>query len=124
MSLAPLRDTFTDAFAAIGANVYDETPPVVSTPAVFVFPGDPYLQKETIGFGRITVRLQLTAAVAANDNRASLANLETLLLNIFDAMPQGVLILNGASAPSMTQVGPTSLLVSEMTVELVTTTGD
>ena len=124
MSLSTVRDAFTDAFAAIGANVYDYTPPVVSTPAVFVFPADPYLNPETIGQGRITVRLQLTAAVAMLDNQASLGNLEDLLLGIFGAMPQGVRVVNGASAPSMTQVGPTSLLVSELTCEMVTTTGD
>ena len=124
MSLATLRDTFTDAFSAIGAVVYDYTPPVVSTPAVFVFPGDPYMAPETIGLGRLKVTLQLTAAVAHNDNQASLGNLEDLLLGIFNAMPQGVRIIRGASAPSMTQVGPSNLLVSELTVELVTTTGD
>ena len=123
MSFATLRDTFTDAFAAIGANVYDYTPPVVSTPAVFVFPADPYVTLETVGIGRVTVRLQLTAAVAANDNQGALGNLEDLLLGIITAMPQGVR-MGSVSAPSMTQVGPTSLLVSEMTVELVTTTGD
>ena len=123
MSFATLRDTFTDAFAAIGANVYDYTPPVVSTPAVFIFPADPYLTGEFIGNGRVTVRFQLTAAVAHNDNQGALGNLEDLLLGIIGAMPQGVR-MTGATAPSMTQVGPSSLLVSEMTVELVTTTGD
>lgn len=123
MSFATLRDTFTDAFEAIGANVYDETPPVVSTPAVFVFPAEPYIETETIGAGRIKIRFQLTAAVTALDNKAALANLEDLLLGIIGAMPAGVRH-NAISAPAMTQVGPSNLLVSEMTVELVTTTGD
>ncbi len=123
MSFASLRDTFTDAFAAIGANVYDYTPPVVSVPAVFIFPGDPYVTPELIGTGRVTLRFQLTAAVAANDNQGALGNLEDLLIDLIAAMPQGVR-MQPASAPAMTQVGPTNLLVSEMTVELVTTTGD
>lgn len=123
MSFATIRDTFTDAFEAIGANVYDYAPPVVSTPAVFVFPDDPYCTFETIGAGRITLRLRLTAAVAANDNQAALNNLEDLILGMVSAMPTGVRF-DSITAPSMTQVGPSSLLVTEMAVQMVTTTGD
>lgn len=123
MSFATLRDTFTDAFEGLGAAVYDYVPPVVPGPSIFVFPADPYIEPYTIGTGRARVRFQLTACVPANDNQAALANLEDLLIGIYTNMPAGVTGLP-ASAPSMTQVGPSNLLVSELTVELVTTTGD
>lgn len=116
-----VRDALTDAFASIGAVVYDYTPPTVSVPCVFCFAADPYLVVETIGTGRITLRLRLTAAVAMNDNQASLNNIEDLMIDIINAMPSGVRF-ESFSAPSVTQYGVQNLLVSEMTVEVTTQT--
>lgn len=124
MSFATLRDAFTDSFAGLDAAVYDYSPPVVPGPAIFIFPAEPYAEPYAIGTGRIRVRFRLTAAVPHNDNQGALGNLEDLILGILTNLPSGVTTVGGFTAPSMTQVGPSSLLVSELTCELVTTTGD
>lgn len=120
-NFSAVRDALTNAFENQGAVVYDFVPPVVSTPAIFCFPAEPYLVPVTIGTGRVQLRLNLTAAVAMNDNQASLNNLEDLLIKILNNLPSGVTVAS-VGAPSVTQVGPSNLLVSEMTAELVTTT--
>ena len=120
-NFAAVRDALTDAFENQGAVVYDFVPPAISVPAIFCFPAEPYLVPVTIGTGRTQIRLRLTAAVAFNDNQASLNNLEDLLIKILNNLPSGVTI-DAVGAPSVTQIGGGNYLVSEMTAEMVTTT--
>lgn len=118
---APVRDALTDAFAGIGAVVYDYTPPTVSVPCVFVFPSNPYVTFETIGTGRATIRLELTIAVAMNDNQAALNQIESLMIDVVNAMPAGVRF-DSFDRPQVSQYGVQNLLTAQMTVEVTTTT--
>lgn len=119
-NFATARDGLMDAFDGLGFVVYDYTPPVVSTPAAFIFPDDPYIDFTTIGtVTKATLRFRLTAAVANNDNQAALGNLETVICALATHLPQGARV-SAFGAPSITQVGPTSLLVSETSVEITT----
>ena len=120
-NFSAVRDAFTDAFENQGAVVYDYVPPAISTPAIFVFPADPYLVPVTLKPNTVRMNLRLTAAVAYNDNQGSLNNLEDLLIKIINSLPAGV-VLTAVGAPSVTQIGVGNYLVSEMTAELVTTT--
>ena len=119
-NFAAVRDAFTDAFEGLGAVIFDYSPPVVSTPAIFVFPADPYAEIQTIGSAnRVKLRFTVTAAVAANDNQAALNNLEDLMIDIITHLPSGA-VISTFGAPAMTQVGVTNLLVSESTAEVTT----
>ena len=117
------RDAFTDAFAGLTAAVYDYAPPIVPGPSIFVFPDDPYVEFHSINVGRLTLRFLLTAAVPMNDNQGSLVNLEDLVIGIITNLPAGT-VIQSVGAPAVTQVGPSSLLVSEMAVQVTTTLGD
>lgn len=118
MTIQDVRAALMDSLTSVQAALYDQTPPVVATPAVFVFPADPYLDFPRIG--AIHINLRLTAAVAFLDNAAALSNLETLAVAVTNALPNGCAIQSW-SAPSITQVGPSNLLVTEMTVTIPTT---
>jgi hypothetical protein len=87
-------------------------------------PASPYLQPASIGGAgnRINVRFELTAIVGAADNQAALANIEALMLSVFDLLPAGTSINNGWSQPTIQDVSGQQMLTSSITIELVTTT--
>jgi hypothetical protein len=87
-------------------------------------PASPYLTPASIGGAgnRINVRFELTAIVGAADNQAALANIEALMLDTFDELPQGTGIINGWSQPQIQEVSGQQMLTSSLTIELVTTT--
>lgn len=120
MSIADVRETVMDAFAELPANVYDHVPPVVMAPAVFVFPDDPYLEPTTIGSVlRMNCNFRLIAAVAINDTKAALNNLENLCVDVLRNLPDGA-VVGAWDKPSTDQVGPSDLLVSTMTLTVTT----
>lgn len=123
MSFAAARDAVTDVFAAVDAAVYDYVPPMVAGPSIFVFPNDPYVEFRTPGLARVLLNLRLTALVPYIDGQAALENLETLMIDILSVIPSGWQI-GPMSAPSITAVGPSNCLVSEMTVTVATALGD
>lgn len=110
------------SFSGVAAAVYDYVPPTVTTPALFVFPDEPYLEAKTIGSGnvRVAMKLRIVAAVANLDNRAALGNLEDLLVAALAVLPNGC-IASEWDKPSLDAVGPSELLVSTMSVEILTT---
>lgn len=120
-TLADVRANLMAAFGAVGATVYDYVPPVVSTPALFLFPDEPYLDVQNIGSGtvRVSVHFRIIAAVSSLDNKASLGQLEELLVATLAALPNGA-IASQWDKPSIDTVGPSDLLVSTMTIELLT----
>jgi len=86
-------------------------------------PGSPYLTPQVIGGAnnRVNIKFDLTAIVNAADNQAALANIESLMLAVFTALPAGVTI-GSWSQPTVTQVGNAEMLISQVSIELATTT--
>lgn len=121
-NLVTLRTDLADALAAAGRVVYSFPKEQITPPALVLVPSSPYLVPVGIGglSNRINVRFDLTALVAATDNQAALANLETLMLDVFNALPAGTSV-NYWSQPSVQTVANQELLTSEITIELVTT---
>lgn len=120
MSVETVRSDLAEALEGPGWNVYAYPPAVVTPPAVIIVPDEPYLALQ--GLGRrvqVRVRFRVTCAVAALDNPASLAQLERLLVGVYQRVPAGA-SSDTASRPSMTSVGPSDLLTSDLTVEVVT----
>jgi hypothetical protein len=69
---------------------------------------------------RINVRFDLTAIVGAADNQAALANIETLMLAVFDLLPAGSSV-DQWTQPNVITIGSNEMLTSQITIELVTT---
>jgi hypothetical protein len=72
---------------------------------------------------RINVRFDLTAIVGAADNQAALANIETLMLAVFDLLPAGASV-DQWTQPVVVTIGSNEMLTSQLTIELVTTNNE
>ena len=113
---ADIRGAIKTALAGVTANVYDTVPEAPIVPAVMVIPDSPYMEIEMIGKARTRVKLnyRITAAVAYFSNPASLDNLEKLIISILGALSASKYELSTVEQPSVTQVGTTNLLVSDI----------
>lgn len=121
-NLADVRTDIATALSAAGRVVYSFPKEQITPPALVLVPSSPYLIPAGIGGlnNRINVRFDLTALVNATDNQAALANLETLMLDVFGALPAGTSV-NNWSQPTVITVANQELLSSQITIELVTT---
>jgi hypothetical protein len=115
--LSSVRQPLATALASVAGNVYSFVPESVIPPAVLLVPSSPYLEIETIGKSsvRCRVNMTITAAVAYNSNPASLDNIEQLLMSILAIIPAGY-IVGSVERPTVTQVGASTLLVSDINV--------
>ena len=122
--LVTLRNGLASALSAAGRVVYAFPREQITPPALVLVPASPYLSPASIGGAgnRINVRFELTAIVGAADNQAALANMEALMLDTFDALPQGTAIINGWTQPQIQEVSGQTMLTSSLTIELVTNT--
>jgi hypothetical protein len=111
-----IRGAIKTALSAITANVYDHVPEAPIVPAVVIVPDSPYMELETIGKSPVRVKLNytITAAVAYLSNPASLDNLEKLVISILGALNASKYELSTVERPSITTVGTTNLLVSDI----------
>lgn len=121
-NLVTVRKDLADALKAAGRVVYSFPKEAITPPALVLVPSSPYIVPVGIGGlnNRINVRYDITAIVGAADNQAALANLETLMLAVFDLLPSGVSVGNWAQ-PIIITVGSNEMLTSQITIELVTT---
>ena len=111
-----VRGAIKTALAGVTANVYDHVPEAPIVPAVVIVPDSPYMELETIGRSNVRVVLNytITAAVAYLSNPASLDNLEKLVISILGALSASKYELSTVERPTITQVGTTNLLVSDI----------
>lgn len=121
-NLATFRQDLADALSAAGRVVYSFPKEQITPPALVLVPSSPYIVPVAIGGlnNRINVRFDLTALVAAADNQAALANLETLMLDVFGALPSGASVTSWTQ-PDIVEVSGNQLLTSQLQIELVTT---
>lgn len=117
MSIADLRSDLADALSSVTATVYKSVPEAVVPPAVVIVPDSPYLVPNLIN--KATIKLEvnfvLSAAVAYNSNVGSLENLEALVIEVLAALPSGY-VVREIARPTVTQVGASNLLVSDISV--------
>ena len=122
-NLVTTRNAIATSLAAAGRVVLAYPAENITPPALVLVPGSPYMTPQVIGGAnkRVNLRFDLTAIVNAADNQAALANIESLMLSVFTALPSGCTI--GAwSQPTVTQVGNADMLISQVSIELATTT--
>ena len=117
---ADVRGAIKTALAGIVANVYDHVPEAPIVPAVVIVPDSPYMELESIGRANTRVKLNytITAAVAYLSNPASLDNLEKLVISILGALSASKFELSTVERPTITQVGTTNLLVSDIRLSI------
>ena len=122
-NLVTTRNAIASSLAAAGRVVLAYPAENITAPALVLVPGSPYLTPQVIGGAnkRVNIRFDLTAIVNAADNQAALANLENLMLATFTALPAGV-VIGSWSQPTVTQVGNADMLISQVSIELATTT--
>jgi len=115
-----VRGAIKTALAGVTANVYDTVPEAPIVPAVVIVPDSPYMELETIGRANVRVKLNytITACVAYFSNAASLDNLEKLTISILSALSASKYELSTVERPSVTQVGTTNLLVSDIRLSI------
>jgi hypothetical protein len=115
--LSSVRQPLATALASVSGNVYAFVPESVIPPAVVCIPNSPYLEIETIGKSsvRCKVNLTISAVVAYNSNPASLDNIEQLVMSILAVIPNGY-IVGEVERPTVTQVGASTMLISDINV--------
>jgi len=115
--LSQVRQPLTTALAGVAGNVYSFVPESVIPPAVVVVPDSPYLELETISKSAIRTKINMTisVAVAYNSNPASLDNIEQLILSVLAVIPAGY-IVSSVERPTVTTVGASTLLISDVRV--------
>ena len=111
-----VRGAIKTAFAGCAANIYDAVPEAPIVPAIVVVPDAPYMELEVLGKTTTRVRLNytITACVAYFSNAAALDNLEQLIISILGALTASKYELSIVERPSVTEVGTTTLLVSDI----------
>jgi hypothetical protein len=115
--LDTVRQPLATAFASVAGNVYAYVPEAPMVPFVVTVPDSPYLEMETINGStlHIKVNLVISVAVAYNSNPASLDNLEQLVISVLKVIPVGY-IVGAVEKPTVTQVGPSNVLVADIRV--------
>jgi hypothetical protein len=115
--LSSVRQPLATALASVAGNVYSFVPESVIPPAIVCVPDSPYLELETISKSAIRTKINMTisVAVAYNSNPASLDNIEQLILSVLAVIPAGY-IVSSVERPTVTQVGASTLLISDVRV--------
>jgi hypothetical protein len=111
-----VRGAIKTALSTLSANVYDSVPETPIVPAIVIVPDSPYMELEVLG--KVTTRVKLnytiTACVAYFSNPAALDNLEQLTLGILGKLNASKYELSVVERPTVTEVGTTTLLVSDI----------
>ena len=115
--LDTVRQPLATAFASVAGNVYAYVPEAPMVPFVVTVPDSPYLEMETINGSTLHIKINLiiSVAVAYNSNPASLDNLEQLVISVLRVIPVGY-IVGAVEKPTVTQVGPSNVLVADIRV--------
>lgn len=117
VTLASVRRDLADAIEKAGYNAHEAPLATLIPPAVVIVPDAPYLEVDTIGSGglRVLANYELIVAVAYNDNRGSLDQLEQIIVKVLTSLPVGT-VIGDVQQPTVEEVGPSSLLTGRITV--------
>jgi hypothetical protein len=115
--LSSVRTPLATSLNGVAANVYAYVPEAPQVPFVVFVPDSPYLELQTINKSTLHTKINLviSVAVAYNSNPASLDNLEQLIMSVLAVIPVGYTI-ESVEKPTVTQVGPSNVLVSDVRV--------
>lgn len=119
-----VRGALATALSSVAATTYDHVPEAVIPPAVVIIPDSPYLVPNLINKAttKVEVNLVISAVVAYNSNPGALDNIEQLIISILTALPTGYEVGN-IERPTVTQIGASTVLVSDIRVTTYYTEG-
>lgn len=119
-----VRGALASALSGVAATTYDHVPEAVIPPAVVIIPDSPYLVPNLINKAttKVEVNLVISAVVAYNSNPGALDNIEQLIISILAALPAGYEVGN-IERPTVTQIGASTVLVSDIRVTTYYTQG-
>ena len=112
-----IRTPLKTALSGIAANVYNGIPETMTSPSICLIPGAPYFESVLIGKNttKVKVNLTVTGVVGYANNAAALDNLETLMISIIAAMPNGYEVGN-VNQPQPLEVGAGKYLTADLQV--------
>ena len=118
MSIKEAKAIIKDALSGNGYNVYDYVPADVTPPCVIMVPASPWLVPVTIGNNPTAIlSYKLTLCVAANDNKASLYNIEDMAENVLQQLPNGTGV-GDFSPPRPTSLGSAELVTTDVQIDV------
>lgn len=119
VTIRTVREAIAQVLNDADIQAYAYPPAVVTPPSVVIVPDEPYIEIETIGSGgtRVLLRFELIVTVQPLDNPSSLDNLEKLVIDVLQLLPQGTSV-SPILRPTMEQVGPTDLLTSRIPIQV------
>lgn len=121
MSLTTSRQSLATALEGTGYAVYDTVRENMSVPFLMLKQDEPYIDIVSIGASpRLVANFRLTFGVALQDNTVALANLESLIEETIQALPQGTLI-GSVGRVGSTDVGTTKILTADAPISIRTT---
>jgi hypothetical protein len=112
-----IRTPLKNSLSSIAANVYNGIPETMTSPSICLIPAAPYLESVLIGKNttKVKVNLTVTGVVGYANNAAALDNLETLMISIIAAMPNGYEVGN-VNQPQPLEVGAGKYLTADLQV--------
>ena len=111
------RNDIAAALTSAGLTAHATVPTTIIPPCVIVAPDEPYIEPDRIGdWLRYTAYLRIGCIAQAVDNRAGLANCETLIDQVLTHLPDGVTV-SRVGAPSLDDIGAQgAVYVAEVTI--------
>jgi hypothetical protein len=112
-----IRTPLKNSLSSIAANVYNGIPETMTSPSICLIPGAPYFESVLIGKNttKVKVNLTVTGVVTYANNAAALNNLETLMISIIAAMPNGYEV-GDVNQPQPLEVGAGKYLTADLQV--------
>jgi len=112
-----IRTPLKNSLSSIAANVYNGIPETMTSPSICLIPGAPYFESVLIGKNttKVKVNLTVTGVVTYANNAAALDNLETLMISIIAAMPNGYEV-GDVNQPQPLEVGAGKYLTADLQV--------
>ena len=119
VTLRSVRQALATAIEQTGYKAYEAPLATVIPPAVVIVPDAPYLEPDTISSQgtRWLANYELIVAVAYLDNRASLDQLEQIIVKVAANLPTGT-VVGDVQQPQLEEVGPSQLLTARLSVSL------
>lgn len=120
-NLVTLRENIATALSSAGRVVYSFPNTNFTPPCLVLVPSSPYITPRSIGGAgnRLDVQFDLTAVVNGADQQAALANIETLMLDVLNALPAGTSCTSW-SQPVPSEVAGQTLVTSQLQIVVVT----
>lgn len=112
------KERIKTALSGNGYIVYDYVPADPTPPCAIMVPASPWLVPVSIGSNpTCVVSYKLTLCVAANDNKASLYNIEDLAESVLTQLPSGTGV-GDFSPPRPTSIGSAELVTTDVQIDV------